>query len=97
MFVKGKFNFKHVQIWFWVFLLKEKLTSDMSKYDFEYVCQKKSWLWACPNIILNIFIKEKFEFRHVQIWLWKCLLKKNFSLDMSKYDIEYVCQKKSWL
>jgi hypothetical protein len=25
-------------------LLKEKLTLDVSKYDFEYVCQKKSWL-----------------------------------------------------
>jgi hypothetical protein len=58
-FVKGKVDFKHVEIWLWVYswnwvwLSKEKLTLNISKYDFEYVCQfeydfeyicqKKSW------------------------------------------------------
>jgi hypothetical protein len=48
MFVKGKVDFKYIfkrkvdfrhdQIWHWVCLLKEKLTLDISKYDFGYVC-----------------------------------------------------------
>jgi hypothetical protein len=42
--VRGKVDFKCVQIWLWVFLLKENLTLNVSKYDFEYVCQRKSWL-----------------------------------------------------
>jgi hypothetical protein len=38
IFIKGKVDFTCVQIWLWVFLLKEKLTLDVSKYDFEYFC-----------------------------------------------------------
>jgi hypothetical protein len=37
-------EFRHDEIWVWVYLSKEKLTLDMSKYDFEYVCQRTSWL-----------------------------------------------------
>jgi hypothetical protein len=44
IFVKGKVDFKYVQIWLWVCLLNEKLTLNVSKYDFEYVCERKSWL-----------------------------------------------------
>jgi hypothetical protein len=40
MFVKGKVDFKCVQIWLWVCLLKEKLTLNMSKYD-------SKWFWVC--------------------------------------------------
>jgi hypothetical protein len=97
MFIKEEFNFRHDQIWLWVCLSKEKLTLGMSKYDFEYVLKGKVdfihiqiWLWVCLS-------KEKFDFRHNQIWLWVCLSKKNLTLDMSKYDFEYVCQRKSWL
>jgi hypothetical protein len=35
---KGKVDFRCVKIWLWVFLLNEKLTLDVSKYDFEYFC-----------------------------------------------------------
>jgi hypothetical protein len=38
MFVKGKVDFRYVEIWLGVCLSKEKLTLDMSKYDFENVC-----------------------------------------------------------
>jgi hypothetical protein len=38
IFIKGKVDFRCVQIWLWVYLSKEKLTLDMSKYDFKYVC-----------------------------------------------------------
>jgi hypothetical protein len=78
-------------------LSKKKLTLDMSKYDFECVCQRKSWLWTCPNITLNIFLKKKFKFKYDQIWLLVCLSKKKLTLNMPKYDFKYVCQKKSWL
>jgi hypothetical protein len=46
MFVKGKVDFKCVQIWLWVCLSKEnlrKLNLDMFGYNFEYISQKKSW------------------------------------------------------
>jgi hypothetical protein len=55
---------------------------------------------------LSMFVKGKVDIRHVQIWLWICLLneklnldtsKSNFKLDMIIYDFDYVCQKKSWL
>jgi hypothetical protein len=65
IFVKGKVDFKCVQI--------------------------------TPNMTLNIFIKGKVDFRCVQIWLRVCLSKEKLTLDVSKYDIEYVCQKKSCL
>jgi predicted nucleic acid-binding Zn finger protein len=64
-FIKGKVNFRHVQI--------------------------------CPNMTLSIFVKGKVDFRHIEIWLWVCLWKEKLTLDTSKYDFEYVCQKKSWL
>jgi hypothetical protein len=72
-------------------LLKENLTLDISKYDFEYVYQRKSWFWKCPNMILSIFVKGKLDFRHVEIWVWVCSSKENLTLDMSKYVFEYVC------
>jgi hypothetical protein len=37
LFVKRKVDFRHVQIWLWVCLSKEKLTLDMCKYDIKYV------------------------------------------------------------
>jgi hypothetical protein len=70
---------------------KKNLTLDMSKYDFKYVCQKKSWLQTCPNITLNMFVKGKINFKYIQVWLLICLPKKELTLDMSKYDFEYVC------
>jgi hypothetical protein len=91
IFVKGKINFRHVQIWLWIYLLKEKLTLDMFKYNFEYICQRKSWLWICQNMTLSVFVKGKVDFRHVEIWLWVYLLKEKLTLDMSEYDFEYVC------
>jgi hypothetical protein len=42
MFIKGKVDFRHDQVWFWVCLSKKKFTFDISKYDFEYVCQIES-------------------------------------------------------
>jgi hypothetical protein len=77
--------------------VKEKLTLDMSKYNFEYVYQKKSWLQICPNMTLNMFVKEKVDFRYVQILLWVYLSKEELTSDMSKYNFEYVCQRKSSL
>jgi predicted nucleic acid-binding Zn finger protein len=97
IFVKGKVDFRHVQIWLWICLSKEKLTLNISKYYFEYVCQKKSWFYTCPNMTLSMFVKGKLEFRHVEIWIWVSLTMENLNLDMSKYDFEYVCQRKSWL
>jgi hypothetical protein len=82
---------KYVQIWLWVFLLKEKLTLDVSKYDFEYVCQRKSWLYKSQNMTLSIFVKGKVDFKCVKIWLWVFLLKEKLTLDVSKYDFEYFC------
>jgi hypothetical protein len=46
---------------------------------------------------LNMFVKGKVDFRHVEIWLRECLSKEKLTLDMSKYDFEYVCQRKNWL
>jgi hypothetical protein len=42
IFVKGKVDFRHKRIWFWICLSKEKLILDMSKYNFKYVWQRKS-------------------------------------------------------
>jgi hypothetical protein len=39
IFVKGKVDFRCVEIWLWVFLLKEKLTLD------DFRCFEK-WLWV---------------------------------------------------
>jgi hypothetical protein len=44
---------------------------------------------------LNMFVKEKVDFRHVQIWVLVCLLKEKLTLNMSKYDFEYVYKKES--
>jgi hypothetical protein len=30
---------------------------------------------------LSMFVKKKFDFRYVQIWLWVCLLKKDLILN----------------
>jgi hypothetical protein len=64
MFVKGKVDFRHFQIRPWVFLSKEKLTLDMSKYDFKYIVEGKVdfrhveiWLWVYlskEKLTLNI-------------------------------------------
>jgi hypothetical protein len=69
----------------------------MTKYDFKYVCQRKSYVYTCQNMTLNMFVKGKFNFRHVQIWLWVCLLKEKLTLDVSKYDFEYFFEMKSRL
>jgi hypothetical protein len=65
------------------------LTLNMTKYDFEYVCEKKSWLQTCPIITLSMFVKGKVDFKCVRIWLWVCLSNEKLTLDMSKYDIKY--------
>jgi hypothetical protein len=48
MFVKGKVEFRYDQIILNMFVKGKvdfrMLGSDMSKYDFEYFCQSKSWL-----------------------------------------------------
>jgi hypothetical protein len=71
MFDKRKVEFRHVQIWLWVCLLKEKLTLDMSKCDFKYVCQKKIdfrhvqiWLWVWllkENLTIDM---SKYDFKY---------------------------------
>jgi hypothetical protein len=50
-----------------------------------------------PNMTLSIFVKKKIDFRCVLIWLWVFLLKEKFILDVSKYDFEYFCWRKSWI
>jgi hypothetical protein len=69
MFVKGKVDFRYVEIWLWVCLFKEKLTLDMTKYDMECVCQRKGWLQTCPSMTLSMFAKEGFDFGHNQIYV----------------------------
>jgi hypothetical protein len=66
--VKGKVDFR----WFWVFLLKEKFTLDMSKYDFEYVCQRKVdfrhieiFLWVCLSKEKLTLDMSKYDFEYV--------------------------------
>jgi hypothetical protein len=84
IFVKGKINFRHIQI------SKENLTSSISKYNFKYVCQRKSLtldMSKYASMNLSMFVKGKFDFRHVQIWLWVCLSKEKLNLDMSKLNI----------
>jgi hypothetical protein len=54
MFVKGKIDFKHIQIWLGVCLSKERLTSNISKYDFG-VCFLKE------NLTLDI---SKYNFKY---------------------------------
>jgi hypothetical protein len=105
MFVKGEVNFRYVETLVWVCLSKEKLTLIMSKNDFEFVKGKCDFeyvrkslilnMFKYRNMILNMFAKGKVEFRNVKIWLWICLSKENLTLDMSKYDFEYVCQRKN--
>jgi hypothetical protein len=46
---------------------------------------------------LSMFIREKVDFRYVQIWLWVCFSKEKLTLDMSKYDFEYNHERKIWL
>jgi hypothetical protein len=60
----------------------------MSKYKFEYVCHRESWLWTCPNVTLNMFVNGKVNFRHDEIWLWVYLSKEKLILNMFKYDFE---------
>jgi hypothetical protein len=62
MFVKEKLKFRDMEIWVWVQSWKRNLTLHMSKYDFEYVCQRKIdsryeqiWLWV-------FLLKEKLTF-----------------------------------
>jgi hypothetical protein len=43
------------------------LILDMSKYDFEYVCQKKNSLSTYPNVNLSTYVKGKVDVRPVQI------------------------------
>jgi hypothetical protein len=68
MFVKGKVDFKHVQMWHWIYLLKEKLTLDIIKYDFDYI---QSWK---KNLTLDM---TKYEFEYVY-------QEKNLTIDMTK-------------
>jgi hypothetical protein len=44
VFVKGKVDFKYVKIpnMTLSMFVKKKLTLDISKYNFEYICQKKN-------------------------------------------------------
>jgi hypothetical protein len=47
------------------------------------LCMHVIWMYdgLQPDMILSMFVKGKINFRHVQ--------------DMSRYDFEYVCQRKS--
>jgi hypothetical protein len=68
MFVKGKVDFRCVQIWLWVFLLKEKLTLDVSKYDFEYFYQHvQIWYWVCLSMEKEKLTLDmsKYDFKYV--------------------------------
>jgi hypothetical protein len=110
IFVKWKVDFKHVEIWLWiclsnekhiqiwhtVCLSKENLTLNISKYDIEYDHERKSWLWTCPNMTLGMFVKRKIDFKHIKIWHWVFLSKEKLTLDITKNDFKYVCQRKSW-
>jgi hypothetical protein len=53
MFFKRKVDIGYVQIWLWVCFSKEKLTLDITKYDFEYNHERK---------ILDMI---KYEFKYV--------------------------------
>jgi hypothetical protein len=76
---------------------KKKLNLKMTKNKFEYNHEKKNSIWTWWNVSLSTIMKEKFEFKHDQIWLWVYLLKEKLTLDMFKYNFEYVCQRKTWL
>jgi hypothetical protein len=61
MFVKGKVDFKHIEIWLWMWLSKEKLILDMSKI----------WLWVCfskEKLTLDI-TKYDFEYNDYHIYI----------------------------
>jgi hypothetical protein len=87
MFVKGRVDFKHIQI-HEIRLLKEKLTLDMSKYVqiWLLVCLSKEkltldmticgvWVYLLEEkLTLSMFVKGKVDFRY-----------------MSKHDFECVC------
>jgi predicted nucleic acid-binding Zn finger protein len=93
IFVKGKVDFRCVEIWLWVFLSKEKLTLEMSKYDIEYVCQNKNWFQICSNMTLSMFVKGKYNIEYVcqkKSWFQTY---PNMILSIfikKKYDFEYV-------
>jgi hypothetical protein len=95
MIMKEKFDFRYVQTWLWICLLKEKLTLDMSKYDL--VCLKEKLDFRYSNMILSMFVEGKVDFRHVQIWLWVCLSKEKLTLDMNKYDKRKVDFRHVWI
>jgi hypothetical protein len=68
--VKGKINFRNVQIWLWVYLWKEKLTLDMSMYDFKYVEKVyfrhiHIWLWVCLSKVKLTLDMSKYDFKYV--------------------------------
>jgi hypothetical protein len=65
MLFKRKVNFRHIQLWLWVCLSKEKLTLDITKYDFEYVCQINSqfFLWQTYSKLYLDISKLNFFFR----------------------------------
>jgi hypothetical protein len=80
IFVKGKVDFRCVQIWLWVFLLKEKLTINMTKYNYKYnkkekldFANDKILVWVQSWKKKLILDTSKYDFKHDQIWLWVCL------------------------
>jgi hypothetical protein len=85
-----KYDFEYAcqrKSWFWTLPNMILNVFIKGKVDFRHY---QKWLWVQSW-------KGKFDFRHVQIRLWVCLSKEKLTLDVSKYDFEYVCQKKSWL
>jgi hypothetical protein len=75
MFIKGKVDLRHVQKWLWVCLSKEKSTSDITKYDFEYNHERKtltlnmSKYYFSKNMLLDM---SRYDFEYVyqrKTWL----------------------------
>jgi hypothetical protein len=67
MFVKGKIDFRYVQIWHWVCLLKEKLNMTLSmfvkgKVDFKCV---QIWLWVCLSKGKLTLDMSEYDFKYV--------------------------------
>jgi hypothetical protein len=95
--MKEKVEIRHDEIWVWVQSWKKKLILDITKYEFDYNHERKSWLLTLRNMSLSTIMKKKIEFRHDEIWVWVQPWRKRLSLDMTKYEFEYNHEGRSWL
>jgi hypothetical protein len=55
--------------------IKKKFTLNISKYDFEYVCQRKIDFKNVQNMTLSMFVKGKVDIRHVKNMTLSMLVK----------------------